>query len=158
MASISDMIGYICENYPHKGDLSKARLTKMVYLADWKSSIETGDQISRIKWKFNHYGPYVDDVVNAARNDPSFSVDLETNLYGDQKETISLSKPREWSSLTPSDKKWLTHVMEETKKLYWKDFIQLVYSTFPVMVSERQNALDLPKLAARYKSEVQSRL
>lgn len=158
MASISDMIGYICENYPHKSDLSKARLTKMVYLADWKSSIETGSQISHIKWKFNHYGPYVDDVVNAARNDPSFKVDLETNLYGDQKETISLSKSREWSSLTPSDKRWLNHVMEETKKLYWKDFIQLVYSTFPVMVSERQNALDLPKLAARYKSEVQSRL
>ena len=35
MAKLVDVVGYLCEHYPHKAELSKARLTKMVYLADW---------------------------------------------------------------------------------------------------------------------------
>jgi hypothetical protein len=39
MAELKDIIAYYCKQYPHKAELSKARLTKMVYLADWKSAI-----------------------------------------------------------------------------------------------------------------------
>lgn len=157
MARLTDMMGYLCEKYPHKHELSKARLTKMIYLADWKAALESGDQISDIKWKFNHYGPYVDDVVNAAKEDPTFSVTTELNSYGDIKETISLEKLRKWSSLTDDDKRWLDHVIEQTKKLFWNDFIKLVYSTFPVIVSERHATLDLRKLATRYAKDIRAR-
>ncbi len=50
MAALKDIIAYYCDRYPHKEELSKARLTKMVYLADWKSAIVHGKQISDIKW------------------------------------------------------------------------------------------------------------
>jgi hypothetical protein len=36
----------------------------MVYLADWRSAITRGKQITDIVWEFNYYGPYVDDIVN----------------------------------------------------------------------------------------------
>ncbi|NYD91639.1 Panacea domain-containing protein [Sphingomonas melonis] len=154
MADLIDMVGYLCENYPHKSELSKARLTKMVYLADWKASLEEGSQISEIEWKFNHYGPYVDDVVNTARSDEDFKITTEQNAYGDIKDRIVLKRTRRWRSLTESDKAALDHVIEQTKSLYWKDFIKLVYSTFPVMVSERQSILDLPTLAKRYRKQM----
>jgi uncharacterized protein YwgA len=157
MAKLSDIIGYICENYPHKSELSKARLTKLVYLADWKSALEDGEQMSDIKWKFNHYGPYVDDVVNVAKSDPNFKIKSEMNYYGDLKERIILKEAREWKSLTKNNKKRIDHVIEETKGLFWNPFIKLVYSTFPVMVSERQSVLDLPALAQRYSKEVRER-
>jgi hypothetical protein len=44
MATLGDVMAYLCEHYPHKDDLSKARLTKLVYLADWKSAIERGNR------------------------------------------------------------------------------------------------------------------
>lgn len=154
MATLADTIGYLCERYPHKSELSKARLTKMVYLADWRSVLETGQQISNIEWKFNYYGPYVDDILNTAREDPSFSVISEVNVYGDMKERIALRQQRQWFSLSETDKDALDHVIEQTKSLYWKDFIKLVYSTFPVLVSEKHSVLNLPMLAKRYRREV----
>jgi len=157
MAKLSDIIGYLCENYPYVDELSKARLAKMIYLGDWKSALEEGHQISKIRWVFNHYGPYVDDVINVANADKSFKVIVEQNAYGDLKERIELFEKRDWSSLSEKDKEWLDHVIDQTKCLYWKDFIKLVYSTFPVLVSEKLTQLDLERLAERYKSEMRSR-
>ena len=73
-AMLRDVVAYLCSHYPHREELSKARLTKMVYLADWKSALQRGSQLTEIKWQFNHYGPYVDDVVNSVRNDPEFEI------------------------------------------------------------------------------------
>jgi hypothetical protein len=53
MARLRDVVAYLCHEYPHKGELSKARLTKMVYLADWRSAIERGSQVTDIEWVFN---------------------------------------------------------------------------------------------------------
>jgi len=153
MASLVDIIGYICHQYPHKDELSKARLTKMVYLADWKSAIEHGHQLSKIEWKFNHYGPYVDDVWIAAYEDEHFNVDSTTNLHGGLKEVISLKKPFDFSSLTDSDRTIIDHVISQTQSLYWEPFLKLVYSTFPVLVSSRYDTLNLEQLAERYKKE-----
>lgn len=80
MDKLEAVIAYLCENYPHKSELSKARLTKLVYLADWKSCIESNKQISGIEWVFNHYGPYVDDIYNAAILSPNFNVERSTNF------------------------------------------------------------------------------
>jgi len=34
MKKLANIIAYLSSNYPHKNELSKARLTKLVYLAD----------------------------------------------------------------------------------------------------------------------------
>ena len=60
---ISNIIKYLLKEYPHKAELSASRLTKMIYLMDWKSSIDYGRQITNAQWHFDHYGPYVDDFV-----------------------------------------------------------------------------------------------
>ena len=31
---LRDIVAYVCKNYPYKDELSNARVTKMVYLAD----------------------------------------------------------------------------------------------------------------------------
>jgi hypothetical protein len=156
MATLRDVVAYLCEQYPHKNELSKARLTKMVYLADWKSAIERGCQITDILWVFNHYGPYVDDVVDSIRDDPAFEVVRTANVYGDQKELIRLREQVKYPTLTDEDRKILDFVVERTAPKYWNDFIRLVYSTYPVMTQARHSALDLVGLAKRYDAEKQS--
>lgn len=153
MALVKDVIGYLCERYPLKHELSKARLTKLIYLADWKSAIERGRQLTEINWIFNHYGPYVDDVCLAALENPDFNVQQTVNRYGKPKSVISLKRAFRMESLTDEDKRILDYVIETTMPLGWEGFIQLVYSTFPILTHPRMSRLDLVESAKRYREE-----
>lgn len=65
--TISDVLLYFINKYPYPDELSKTRITKMVYLADLYKTQVIGEQLTEIKWYFDHYGPYVSDVYDAAK-------------------------------------------------------------------------------------------
>ena len=153
MTTLTDIVGYLCKKYPHKSELSKARVTKMVYLADWKSAKDTGSPVTSIKWVFNHYGPYVEDVTKAARDDGRFAVNSEWTPYGNRKETISLKSTEANFLVDAPTMKILDDVIEKTKSLNWDAFLKLVYSTYPVLVTDKHSTIDLQSIAARYKRE-----
>ena len=104
-------------------------------------------------WKFNHFGPYVDDVINLAKADPRFVVLADKNVYGRRKDRIALRSAFQPETLTPEDRAALDHVIEKTRRLSWEEFIRLIYSTYPVLVSERHSELDLVRLAGKYRQE-----
>jgi len=148
---LRDVIIYFCKHYPYKDRLSKSRLTKMVYLADWESAYRYGHQITNIKWMFNHYGPYVDDVINAAITDPHLEVVSQRNTFGDVKEVIRLVRNRvSFNFLNPEDFEILNFIIDETKYMYWNEFIHHVYSTYPIKENMRYSYLDLVKLGEEY--------
>jgi hypothetical protein len=152
MATIRDAVAYLVANYPHKDELSKARLTKMVYLADWKAALDHGRQITDIDWRFHHFGPYVDDVHRTALEDPAFVVKLERNYYGNLKERIELVDPsRTMVTLHQWEKDIFKHVINETKPLNWNAFIKLVYSTYPILSGSRGARLNLVESSKAYK-------
>ncbi len=83
------LVKYFLSYYPHKDELSASRLTKMVYLSDWKSALENDRQLTETEWYFNHYGPYVDklkDVANAGNGIRSFE---SSNMYGSKKHVLN---------------------------------------------------------------------
>lgn len=144
MDKLQDIVAYLAENYPHKSELSKARITKLVYLADWQAVKSNRFQITNIKWYFHNFGPYVDDVIEAARNDDRTQVFFTQNAYGDSKEQVRyVGSGNEGRNLSEITKAYLDTVIEETRKLYWKDFIKHVYGTPPVAQSQRYRFLDL---------------
>lgn len=147
MAELRDVLAYYCENYPYQDELSNARLTKMVYLADWRSSLLHGRQITSIKWHFHHYGPFVEDILNTALGDPGFSVEYTRNLLGESKALIGLNRAADYPSLSDDDREILDFVIEKTSPLHWQPFMRLVYSTYPVATQQRYESLDLPRLA-----------
>lgn len=152
MPELRDVAGYLCRNYPHKSELSKARLTKLVYLADWKSAIDRNQQMTSIKWLFNRFGPYVDDIVQIATQDDAFTLRQDRTMFGNKKETIALTNPFDERSLTEADRHILDHVIEQTRKLSFDAFIQLVYSTYPILTGAQGSDLDLIAAADRYKA------
>ncbi len=156
MALLEDVLAYLVGHYPKPSELSNARLTKMVYLADWKHSIEHGRQITDIHWLFDHYGPFVRDVVNAARRHPAlFSMHETVTGWGNPKTVIGLADPHyRPASITPDEQDSLDHVLRTTPDLGFDAFIRLVYSTYPILKSERYSRLDLPALAAEYQREM----
>jgi hypothetical protein len=149
---IDDLILYICAKYPIPQELSKARLTKMVYLADWESCLKTGRQLTEIKWYFHNFGPYVDDVLEAAKFSPNLDVIETENLYGEPKQLIKARPGSTAPQLDRPTQNIIDNVISETKGLYWSDFIRYIYATRPISESTRYSQLDLEKFAKQGRS------
>ncbi len=148
MSELTDVMVYLLKNYPYKSELSNARLTKLVYLADWRFALKNKRQITGIQWKFNNFGPFVWDIYNTAQSNSSvFAVEDIQNYYGAKKTLIKLSNENHPVHLSNDEKLTLDYVISSTKILTWNRFIQLVYSTFPILVSEKDSSLDLIALA-----------
>jgi predicted metallo-beta-lactamase superfamily hydrolase len=151
-AAISNIIKYLLKEYPHKKELSASRLTKMIYLIDWKSSIDAGEQITNAKWHFDHFGPYVDDFVNLAKEDKDIIVEHTSNAYGGKKQLFKLSDSFNGKiELSEKERNIADHVIKATKTKSYQAFINLVYSTYPIISSNRYDDLDLVEAAKKYK-------
>lgn len=156
---ISNLIKYLLKNYPHKSELSASRLTKMLYLADWKSAITESKQLTSAEWHFNHYGPYVDDFIKIAKEDDDINIFSAQTMYGGHKQQVELRDGFDGEVVVQeSEKKILDFVIESTESKNYEDFIKLVYSTYPVVSSSRYNDLDLVKMAQEYKEISEKKL
>lgn len=153
--TILDIIKYILKKYPHKSDLSSSRLTKILYLADWKSAIDNNKQITDASWNFHHYGPYVDDFMKIARNDKDILIKDTCTMFGGKKHQIELSNSFDEDVNIPEfQKSIIDFVIDKTKNKNYDEFIKLVYSTYPVISSNKYEKLDLVELARQYKKIV----
>ena len=151
MNRLQSIIAYFCLNYPYPNELSNSRLTKLIYLADWLSSLADRRQLTAINWLFNHYGPYVDDIKNTVIFSDNFLLQNDQNMYGSSKNMIKfLGNPNE-IFLTDRDISILNLVIEKTKGKYYNEFIDYVYSTYPVQSQNRYSNLDLVRLANEYR-------
>jgi hypothetical protein len=155
MAELQDIIAYLLREYPHKHELSNARVTKMVYLADWKSVLERGRQVSSITWYFDNYGPFVWDVAKTTQEHPSlFEMQQTANVFGGEKLLMRLKDENYGCpSLSDEDRQTLDFVIKQTAPKHWDGFIKLVYSTYPIMSSDRYSMLDLATKAKEYQEQ-----
>ncbi|MGC6344639.1 Panacea domain-containing protein [Pasteurella multocida] len=155
MNKMNSIVAYFCRNYPYKEELSKARLTKLVYLADWFSALADNHQMTDINWVFNHYGPYVDDVINSIQCcNLMFKIDYSLNTYGSEKGIISYIGNERDINLSDREKEILDLVINKTSSMFFNDFIDYVYSTYPVKSSNRYSHLNLVNLAKDYKNVI----
>lgn len=155
MAYLKDILAYLIIHSPVKSALSNARLTKLVYLADWRHAIQRSKQISDIQWVFDNYGPFVWDVKEAAQdNRQLFSIISTENIMGGNKTIIGLQDMSYEPVLTRSEKESLLHTIRKTSHLNWDAFIRLIYSTYPIINSERYARLDLVRLAREYQPTI----
>jgi hypothetical protein len=126
----------------------------MVYLADWRSVITRGKQLTDLEWEFSNYGPYVTDVIQVAETDPAFEVVRTKNPYGAPKDLVRVADDVAYPSLTEEEAELLDFVINSSACKNWDDFIKLVYSTYPIVTQERFSKLDLVKLAKEYEESI----
>lgn len=151
MNRLQNIIAYFCMFYPYPDELSNSRLTKLVYLADWFSSLADKQQLTNINWLFNHYGPYVDDIKDAVLLSRDFSFHYDQNVFGSNKTIIRFIGHPNSINLTERDRRILDLVIDKTQGKYYNEFIDYVYSTYPVQSKNRYSSLDLVSLAEEYR-------
>ena len=151
MNNLEKLIRYILLNYPNLQELSKPRLVKLIYIIDWRYTIENGKQYTDINWMYNHYGPYVNDVINLMKKNPNiFKVETYSNPFGrgntDKFDLVDKTK----IELDENIKSIVDRFIDYTYKLTWSDFINLVYSSYPIKNNLKYSQLDLEKLAIEF--------
>jgi len=154
LALIRDVVAYLCSEYPHKTELSNARVAKMVYLADWKSVLVRGNSITSIKWVFDNYGPFSYNVFNSVVDDQGFEIGYTTNAFGARKKLIKAKDGIVYPTLNEEERGILDNIIDMTRPLNWQEFIKLIYSTYPILTQDRYSTLDLVALAQEYKENL----
>ena len=145
---LHDVIVRICTSYRYKDELSRARVTKLVYLSDWVSSLHYGGPITNTQWVFNHYGPYVGDVPATVASSPVLMESPETNAFGSPKRVIT-AVPGAVDGLSDSERAVVDAVLGHTESMTFTKFIDYVYDSYPIRASKRYDTLDLGAFAAQ---------
>lgn len=152
MAQLSDVIAYILKYYPVKDHCSNARVTKMIYLSDWRHVLTTGYQITDIVWYFDNYGPFVHDIQNTVdENTALFGSQYVLNPFGEKKLLLYLKNAEYEPNISHEEKLSINHIISVTKDRNWGQFIRLVYSTHPILSSDKYSKLNLLNKADEYK-------
>ncbi len=145
---------YIVENYPYPNDLSKTRITKLVYLSDWEMAQKQKRQITEIDWYFDHYGPYVSDVLDEADEDKEIKIEETYSAFGTKKYVVKKKRTEDFldsPNLSSYEKDIINKVIEDTYLLSWNNFIAYVYDTYPIRVVDKYRKLNLAELASSIK-------
>ncbi|NMB57613.1 MAG: SocA family protein [Chloroflexi bacterium] len=153
MDKTKSAIGYILNSYPKSEKFSISRLTKMLYLCDWKSALQFDNQISEITWEISYSGPFSRDIEDILFNDDVFII-FKGNLPDcGEVHFVKLRRPVATEVLNPNDKRVIDFVAKVTSELKWDKFLEVVYSTFPILNEERYKKINLIELAKLYKSK-----
>jgi hypothetical protein len=103
------------------------------------------------------FGPYVNEIVEQLKIDDRFETTWTYNFYGQPKELITLRDKAELRyKLDDNTKEILDYIIKITYPLYFSDFINLVYSTYPIRTQPRYTILDLVSLSKEYKEKILS--
>lgn len=124
---------------PIYSDLTK--ISKILYLCDWKFTITYNEKLLDIDWKHSNFG--------LITNNFNFSLAIE----------LLSSKLNQESKLPNHFKSILDFVLEKVERLKYTDFVTLVYSTYPMITtSPSDEVLDLKKFAIEYKEYKNNKL
>jgi hypothetical protein len=147
---LENVMIYFCMKYPDK--LSKTKLAKMIYLADWKFCIEYGQQITDIQWVFRTFGPYAVDIRKLVERNDTFIIKSKYHYLSSQwvEDIISIKKGTSLPSLPERIRDVLDFVIEKPQRLNWDSITKLVGSTYPIMSQPRGSLLNLIQLAKEY--------
>jgi hypothetical protein len=106
------------------------------------------------QWYYHQYGPYVEGIIDSVRQDADFTVNKLLDHQGNVKEFVVLNNQSKAANINVRDKQILDHVIKATCELGFSDFIRLVYSTYPVISSDKHTSLDLVTLAHEYRKHM----
>ena len=105
---------------------------------------------SKIELLFEQRSNLLQALFEVANNSFYFDIENTKNYYGDNKSIIVYNGPI--VQLNKNTESIVQLVIDKTKNMYFNDFIDYVYSTFPIKNNNRYAILDLPRLALEYRN------
>ncbi|MEL7351779.1 MAG: hypothetical protein AAF171_19465 [Cyanobacteria bacterium P01_A01_bin.116] len=148
MATLEDALSYILQKQLKRlNGISPNKLIRILYLADWRSSINTGHPITNVNWKIVDSEPQLDKG----------SIERIVDFIERNGRTINLGISETYrkvfsEGLSMGDKSILDFVLNLSASQSEDALAHLVYSTYPSITQNSDDAIDLPKLAKQYEA------
>lgn len=149
MARLQDVLTYLFKNLGDRNDLNPRRMTRILYLLDWKAAIELGSQITDVKWKIVDFEPTID--LNSVK-DLVYYVEHKDQSFIMEFLDFFNKLSREEQRLSREEQSIINFVVSITAKKKDEELAHLVYSTFPAFTQDETDKIDLPDLAKKYKA------
>ena len=150
VAEVKDVVAYLTKKYAGPEVLSESRLKYLVYLADWKSTIERGQQITQLQWAYGRWGLHVPEPVLQARELVGLNPLYGQNPFGRLLDKIPFVIPKKYPTLTEEDRHILDFVVGGAGRDNILELGTLVRSTWPIYSQDPPAELDLVSLALEY--------
>lgn len=150
MSKLLDITTFILKNSTKAFSMPVADLSRIIYLCDWKSAIENGNQLTDLAWTVQLFGPKVDDMEAELSAAQDFVLETTTTDSGKLQKSIRLKNPSRLSNLSSSDMEVLTFVLKQTQNMDLGQLLQLIFSTYPMATGNLGHELDLKSLASQY--------
>lgn len=164
MSSLKDLIAFIIANYPNPEELTRGRLEKLVYLSDEEWAWRHGEQLSPIKWIYNDHGPFTGNCDSPAKeleNEGKIDINPDTTPFSDTKKRWykwkAAEKPEVKKSITEEEADVLKKVIDGTFRLLWGRFNHYVYSTAPMLETEKHEPIDIIGAMKKRRKEIINR-
>ena len=154
---ILDIFVYLWSKYEkgkRRSHFSVSRATKMVFLVDWFYSRFNEDnwrQATAIEWYYHQYGPYV-NLTQVVKEKFKIASDLQRNLFSLRRDIETDG----FVNLNENIKRMCKQVISKTQSLSYLGFINYVYRTPAVKLSEKFTIIQIPVIAKRMYENQQS--
>ena len=130
--------------------LSESRLKYLVYLADWKSAIERGRQITQLQWEYGRWGLHIPKPVRQARELIGPNLMHGQNPLGYLLDKAPFVIRKKYPTLGDEDRQILDFVVGGAGRYDILELRRLVDSTWPLFSQDPPVKLDLVTLAKDY--------
>lgn len=152
MSKLNSLMACLASRNPPSFELTVERMTQTVYLVDWKSALEFGEQVTSITWFYGPAGPMSQEILRIAgmANSPLI-VRTPLNSPGRSRASIALRDRSFVPKLPDRDLDVVGFVLNTVLSYDRHAIAKLVLSTFPFVSNSRYTKLDLVKSAKEYK-------
>lgn len=134
-------------------------LPKLLYLIDWVYAVNFDKLLTNLNWYYDHNGVMSNKLITYLKNVDGTFIGKEGNRsiyeYSDQDYYELID--HDYTPLLDSETvKVINHVVKKTKDLNRiPDFIKYVLSTYPLMITNKYDFIDLLECAKYHKQNLE---
>lgn len=154
MNKLESIVGYLATT-PSKYDLSKCRLEKLLFLADWCCALVYQKQFSGVQWIFEAGSPQIKGDLKDWFRSHKFTFLTNPSVFGTTDNYVfQYAGDEQFPLLSGNDKALLDKVISVTEEKNFRELIAYINTTYPMNTPVRYTEIDLGGLAVEYREKV----
>lgn len=148
--NLINVIKYICKNLGDDGAIASTRLARVLYLIDWKSSLELRQQLTPISWCAKKGILWASGLTQEVENAEDLTFAELTSNNDEEYKAVKLLSSIEDVNWNEEGIDFIKDLILSLKNLSHADLYELVYSTYPLMVTPDEQEIDFVRCAEEY--------
>jgi hypothetical protein len=142
MSKFEQVAHFFVSRFPGMGVV---KLTRGMYLTDWRAAILLHNTITGMQWKLGEYGPEARELFSFLKTTAILRVEADKEGYTQ----LNIADSHEYD-FSKSEIDILEFVVNTLNEKQGNDLIRLINSTFPVIATNIGAEMNMTQLASEY--------